>query len=497
MTYQLQKTNDAQAQAHDQQHDQQHETRTPRLRQFTRFDLSVVVAISLLVGAILVTIVLGDRVGVTLVRVSPLGEAHSTSRIVVEFSEQMDRESVAERFRLAPEVPGAISWSNRTLSYRPDAALTPGTDYTVILEAGAVSVGGREVLSEYQFGFTVLLPRVAYLYPSDSAPSNLWIADPTDPHSAEQLTFSTGGIYDFAVNPDGTQIAYAQNRTDSQSTDLYLLDLETGTVQQLTNCIDSQCTTPVWRPDGRTIAYERIDFNTGVGGVGPSPPRIWLLDLTSVPATTRPLFAESQILGYNAQWSADGSRIALFDSASSAILVYDFPTDQILAVSSRAGSSGALSPDGTRLVYPDITLLDDLPPWPHLRVVDLESEEQTNLSEPGGVIEDGRALWRPDGEMLAVARRYHDATGTRGYQIVLVDPSEGGETQTVTSDPRYANNFFWWDPTGTQLVIQRFPELDENMQPNRLGRPEIWTVDVTTGEGTQVAVNGFLPRWVP
>ena len=96
--------------------------------------------------------------------------------------------------------------------------------------------------------------------------------------------------------------------------------------------------------------------------------------------------------------------------------------------------------------------------------------------------------------MLAVARR--DQSVLRGYQVVEMNPATG-EVQQVTTDPRYSNMFFWWDPTGTELVLQRFPELDENMQPNMDGRPEIWTINVNTGEMTLIAEDGMLPRWVP
>jgi hypothetical protein len=34
------------------------------------------------------------------------------------------------------------------------------------------------------------------------------------------------------------------------------------------------------------------------------------------------------------------------------------------------------------------------------------------------------------------------------------------------------------------------------MQPNP-GLPEIWTLDVTTGEGTMLLDNAWQPRWVP
>lgn len=460
----------------------------------TRFDLIVIAAIAVLIAGISVTILLGDRVGVTLERVTPLGMARSTNRITLQFSETMNRDTVTERLRFEPELPGSVSWNADTLIFTPEEAMPPGTGYTVTLEAGAQSDSGREVLSEYQFSFTVRTPRIAYLFPADDFPQNVWIVDPLVPDSAEQITFSPTGVYDFAISPDGSSIAFAENNPDGTN-DIKLLNFETGALTQLTNCPDSACTTPTWRPDGNTIAYERIDFNSDLAGqVGNSPTRVWILDLTVTPPTTRPLFSELQILGFNAQWSADGSRIAVFDASAGTILVYDFNDSTLIGIPSRAGSSGALSPDGRRLVFPETAIIEGSGARTYLRVADLDSSEVIYLSTPDDGTDDRRAQWRPDGEVLAVSRR--NEAEIRGTQLYLVDPVTGA-AERLTNDPRYANDFFWWDPTGTQLVIQRFPELDENMQPNNLGRPEIWTLNTETGEMIQAAVNGFVPRWVP
>lgn len=460
----------------------------------TRFDLIVIAAIAVLIAGISVTILLGDRVGVTLERVTPLGMARSTNRITLQFSETMNRDTVTERLRFEPELPGTVSWNADTLIFTPEEAMPPGTGYTVTLEAGAQSDSGREVLSEYQFSFTVRTPRIAYLFPADDFPQNVWIVDPLVPDSAEQITFSPTGVYDFAISPDGSSIAFAENNPDGTN-DIKLLNFETGALTQLTNCPDSACTTPTWRPDGNTIAYERIDFNSDLAGqVGNSPTRVWILDLTVTPPTTRPLFSELQILGFNAQWSADGSRIAVFDASAGTILVYDFNDSTLIGIPSRAGSSGALSPDGRRLVFPETAIIEGSGARTYLRVADLDSSEVIYLSTPDDGTDDRRAQWRPDGEILAVSRR--NEAEIRGTQLYLVDPVTGA-AERLTNDPRYANDFFWWDPTGTQLVIQRFPELDENMQPNNLGRPEIWTLNTETGEMIQAAVNGFVPRWVP
>jgi Tol biopolymer transport system component len=448
----------------------------------------------LLVG-IGITILLGDRVGVTLERVAPLETARITSRITMQFSESMDRASVESRFRTEPEIAGAFSWSGDTLIYQPEEVMPPGQEVTVVLEPGAVSENGREVLSEVRYSFTVRSPRVAYLFPADDPPQNIWVVDPANPDSAQQVTFSPTGIYNFAVSPDGTKIAFAESNSNTGTYDIKLFDLETQALEQLTNCIDASCTTPVWRPDGSMIVYERVDFNSDLQGVGSSPTRLWVLDLTSRPVQTRPLFSDLQILGYDAEWSADGSRIALYDRSSASILIYDFTDGNIAVIESTGGSAGGLSPDGTKIVYEEIpSAIEEFGVTPYLTMIDLPTNEQTMISTPEEGYSDSAPLWSPDGNLLAFARR--DTTFAPGEQVYLYDVRTG-EERRLTDDPRYVNGFFRWDPTGMQLVVQRFPMLDENFQLDNSGRTEIWTLDVTDGTLTQVAVNGFIPTWLP
>jgi Tol biopolymer transport system component len=461
----------------------------------TSFDRVVLVAIVLLLLGIGGTVLLGDRVGVTLVRVAPLGTARSTSAVTIQFSEPMNRETVEQRISLEPEATGSFSWNGSIVSFRPDSPLEPGQAYTVVLAQGAQSQEGRAVLSEYRYSFTVAQPRVAYLAPADSAPQNVWVAELGNPDSARQVTFSPTGVYDFGVSPDGSQIAFAENNDLLGTHDIKLLDLTTGGIIQLTNCQQSDCTTPIWRPDGRVIAYNRVDYNDDIGSATTSPTRVWLLDLTTTPATTRPLFADLQILGYSPQWSANGRRISVYNR-DEGILVYDFDSNNISAIPSRSGSSGALSPDGTRVVFRELIIAEGTQARSYLQIADLSASELRPLSSPEDPIQDELAEWRPTGESLAIARRYQDERYTRGAQVYLMDPADGSVRQ-LTEDPRYANAFFSWDPTGTWLVIQRFPELDENMQPNTEGRPEVWTLNVDSGEFIQLASNVYHPRWVP
>ena len=482
------------------------------MNRLSRFDKMVLLVTILLIAGIGLTILLGDRVGVTLERVGPLGKARSTSNIVLQFSENMNRDTVGARLRVVEVKPGTqpdqfqeddvigtvaggLSWNGKTAIFKPDAALQPGASYAVLFSPGAASDTGRQVLSEYRFGFDVRSPRVAYLAPANSAPLNIWMADPSNSSAATQITNSPSGIWDFSVSPDGSQIAFSEKNTSTGTSDIKVLDLESGGIRQVTNCVDADCKTPTWRPDGQVIGFERVELNSDFTQVGVSPSRIWLIDLTTDPATTRPLFSDSQMLGYGLQWSGDGNRITVYDYNSQGIVYHQFSPDSTAIIPSQYGGSGWLSPDGMQVAYPSV-LLDASQARSYLTVVNMETQDSHTLTSPDDPIDDDTAAWSPDGTMLAVGRRYLDNRYTRGKQLYLVNPVDGN-AQELLVDPEYQLGIFVWDPNGTQLLLQRFPDPVAMNDPNNPGLPEIWTIDIATKKLVKVADNAFYPRWIP
>ena len=347
--------------------------------------------------------------------------------------------------------------------------------------------------------------RVAFLRTDDAGVVNLWLVDPEAPDDAEQITFSEVGVHDFGVSPDGNSIAFAERNGDAvnRNAEIKLLNLRTGNIQQVTNCTmqDADCTTPVWRPDGRVIAYQRMELNSDLS-VGISPNRVWLLDLTTTPATAQPLLADSQILGYSPVWSPDGGQLAFYDTAQSGIVIYDFATSAELGEPSLAfvpttyGTVGVFSPDGSHLVFPEM-----LPGGPLVRaalqVADLDNQEFISLTESTPDVDDQAAAWHPDGDQLAIARRYLDPERlTRGHQIFLSDVT-GEEASPLVYEERYIHSFFSWSPDGDALLMNRFPVLTPEGEANPFGTLEIWIYDMTTESLNLVVDNGFQPRWVP
>ena len=76
---------------------------------------------------------------------------------------------------------------------------------------------------------------------------------PTTGGGAKQLTF--GPYYDSApaISPDGTRVAFISDRKVSSQGNVFVLDLASGQIRQLTD--EAWADRPVWSPDGKSLAF--------------------------------------------------------------------------------------------------------------------------------------------------------------------------------------------------------------------------------------------------
>lgn len=344
---------------------------------------------------------------------------------------------------------------------------------------------------------------VAYLYPASDDVPNIWLAPLDNPTESRQLTFSNMGIYDFDVDKRGQTIAYSMRDEVNLALDIYLLDLVSGNERQLTFCADSsaECYTPVFHPTDPVIAYTRVETSNFTETFGNGAPRIWVLDLVS--GTNQPLANDSQLVGHSPLWSDNGNTIAYYsaDLANLGVMVYNFnpqssDTQTLNFVPTHNGSVGTLSPNGQRLIVPDIVNRGEQV-FTYLKLVDFTQEPATfsNFSDPNSPVDDIAVEWHPDGQSVTIGRRYTDDRWTRGYQLFSADV-ETGEVTSLLFDENYGHYFFTWDTTGENLLMQRVPLLNEDGSVNNLARPEIWVMNYATGELTKIVESAYFPRWV-
>ncbi len=159
------------------------------------------------------------------------------------------------------------------------------------------------------------------------------------------LTRITYGDWDDITpspSPDGEKIAFASNRGGFW--DLYLLDLSSGDVTQLTNTPEYEGA-PTWSPDGSYIAFEAYENGNLNIIVGPAnDPLSDVIHLTTSSASN-----------HSPAWAPDGRHIA-FISDGEVILADLDKTDgerfqNISNTDLAAESHPVWSSDGTRLAW--------------------------------------------------------------------------------------------------------------------------------------------------
>jgi dipeptidyl aminopeptidase/acylaminoacyl peptidase len=330
---------------------------------------------------------------------------------------------------------------------------------------------------------------VVYMGPVDSIVQNLYLIDPFAPNSTPlKLTNSQDGIISYDVAPNRSAIVYEELQPQGTSS-LFLWEASTGASRLLYECKDAVCSAPNWRPDGGAIAFERSDLNTG-SGMASGAPRVWVLDLATNAA--RPLFSDSQKLGYSPRWSPDSKRIAVYSVTAGGIVVHDFASEKDTLIETVQGEVGNFSPDGKRLFFPKVLQLPDKRFVTHLVLVDISADPyvQHDLVPDSDPSDDVGAMWLPDSQSMIVLRRPSGPNAMQRAQLHRVEIATGKATP-LTDDQNYGQSNLRLNPAGDMVLFQRFP------LGQRGALPEIWTYRLANGELRRIAVNGSFPNWLP
>lgn len=343
--------------------------------------------------------------------------------------------------------------------------------------------------------FEAALPRLVFLREVDGV-TNLWAV--SGDGKLESLSNESQGIWDYSPVPGGGGVLLSAYSEDG-SLDLVRLSAR-GERSLLLDCGKDDCREARWQPSGDLVALERVPEEIGSTSI-----EVWLFDTSS--GASWPVYDGSPLesagfgpAGRFPRWSADGRFLSYFHPEARTVMVVDMEGGPPTMVPANLEMMGEWSPGAYALAYSELSfgvvdphlheaasgeIVPHTEPslYHHLVVTDVEGEKTADLSD-GLEVDDGKPVWHPDGESLAVGRT---STGA-GRQIWLVDID--GASRALTNEPLLNHSSPAWSPDGLQLAFMRWNAAGLG------GEPAVWLLDVESGEMSLVEEGAFLPGWL-
>lgn len=429
------------------------------------------------------------------------------SVLVLRFSRSMQTSEVESRITIEPDTGGEFFWQGTVLTYTPDDPWPAGTEVSVRLEPGARPAGFPPLRLRFgkEWRFTIRQPRLAFLTPA-SGPANILMRDLAAGTDAFLTDFDSG-VDDFCLGPDGRVIFISAIHPDGGS-DIYRLNLapplglsaaEIQAMDSAANpsiivgCAPAICRSPALSPNGEFLAYERVE-PPQVGRE--DRPQVWIQPLNGQ-GGAHPVGDPSDSLSMPV-WSPEG-RLTVFSSNNEAFIVFDASGVEQARFPNETGQPGDWQSGGEAFIAPEIIFTDaNISPAlqlerladSHLMLYRFPEGEPADLTGVEG-IEDISPRVSPDGRSLAFARKFLDARRwTPGRQLWLMDLVTRA-ARSLTDDRDYTHYDFAWSPDGRRLAFVRFN------QSLLTEPPEIWVLDLYSGERSRVFQGGYSPVWIP
>ena len=344
----------------------------------------------------------------------------------------------------------------------------------------------------------------------------------------------TGGLGERAlygetvVSPDGSRVAVVKNDLPSETADLFIVDIATGTSTRLTTSARTEFVmAPVWSPDSNRIAYVTIRKGQEAIYVRPANGQgseellyknpgafmnlsDWSLDgrfltfavsdLSGGTLFTLPLDGgadrkptevfKTDLRVFGPKFSPDGRFLSYIqlDKANRAE-VFVRPVDSKAAGGPWQISDGTFSPafwrrDGKELYY----LARDQA----VMVADVGTSPTFTFTKPrvlfrqASKVPDRLAYVTADGERFLALPA---PRGPQLQQITIFD--RGGQVVQKVGEPAlYSGPSF--SPDGSRLLVSK--------NDQQSGQTDLWTIDIATGKSTRLTNDSFFkvnPLWSP
>ncbi|HVU14426.1 MAG TPA: S9 family peptidase [Phototrophicaceae bacterium] len=238
-------------------------------------------------------------------------------------------------------------------------------------------------------------------------------------------------------SPDSRQLVFVSNRASKSESQLYVIDLDGGEAQALTD-LRGKVDLPKWSADGHSIAFlycPNSDTDPVVVDAVPPFNRVWILNLETGALNA---ITPETVHVFEYDWSEDGKTLA--------VLISPHPNPQ----------EGWYSAQ--------------------LHTVDVESGAFHQVFEAHHQL--GRLSFSPDGQSIAFVSGVMSDEGNVAGEVYTV-PTAGGEPRNLTPDSAYSVTWIEWRAEG---ILYGARQVDEAVAA---------LIDPESGEQRGIAQGAF------
>ena len=239
---------------------------------------------------------------------------------------------------------------------------------------------------------------------------------------------SAAGSLEDRFRAAGGTIAFVSDRGGDR--DLYLMDVGTGAIDQLTTDPGSDGN-PTWSPDGTRIAFDSDrdgDFDIYV---------------MNADGTGLERLVGDEGADVSPAWSPDGESIAYATTrdGNNEIHVVDMRTGEDLRITKNPAHDGqpTWSPDGSSIAFSS-----DRTGNSEIFVMGSDGADQRNLTRSAS--EELKPSWSPDGSSIAF-----DGDRDGDFDVYLIDPDGTGLRAFTTNDAD--DGYPTWSPEGDWVLF--------------------------------------------